>query len=198
MAIESSKEDRSEEIETLKNVKKFLTQKLKQNEEILKSNQKDLVLLNQELQKERRKNLNLSEKYLEIETEREEHKDNIKELNLRYENILKDNEGQIKKLTQEIKKARMHKKLIAQEVIKQREEIKKISGERDRFRDALIKIKSSFYQTNVFSQLKEASKKNAGEAKGEDTGEKESSGSTQMDDSVLTEENNNENGAKVD
>lgn len=88
MAIQSSKEDRSEEIETLKNVKKFLTQKLRQNEEILKSNQKDLVLLNQELQKERRKNLQLSEKYMEIETEREEHKDNVKELNLRYENVV--------------------------------------------------------------------------------------------------------------
>lgn len=89
MALQSNKEDRSEEIETLKNVKNFLTQKLKQNEEILKSNQKDLVMLNQELQSERRKNLQLSEKYMEIEAEREEYKDNIKGLNLRYENVVK-------------------------------------------------------------------------------------------------------------
>lgn len=72
----------------------------------------------------------------------------------------------------------MHKKLIAQEVIKQREDIKKVSSERDRFREALIKIKSSFYQTNVFSQLKEASRK----------GEEESVGSsTRMEDSEVAE-----------
>lgn len=78
----------------------------------------------------------------------------------------------------------MHKKLIAQEVMKQREDLKSVTKDRDRFREALIKIKSSFYQTNVFSQLKEASSK-----KGDgDDKEKESNSSTKMgDDSVVNE-----------
>ena len=91
--------------------------------------------------------------------------------------------GEIKKLTKENKQLKIHKKLIAQEVLKQREDIKKVSMEKERFREALLKIKDSFYQTNVFSQLKEAASKkeadedksnvstNVGSVKNEETGQ---------------------------
>lgn len=52
------------------------------NEELLKSLQKDIVILNNDLQKEKRQNLVISEKYEQINMEREEHKDNVKELNM--------------------------------------------------------------------------------------------------------------------
>jgi hypothetical protein len=63
MANESFKEDQSEELNTLRNVKQFLTQKLKMNEELLKSLQKDIIILNNDLQKEKRQNLAITEKY---------------------------------------------------------------------------------------------------------------------------------------
>jgi chromosome segregation ATPase len=88
MALQSTREDQNEELETLRNVKGFLTQKLKQNEEILKSLQKDIVLLNQDLQKEKRTNLQITEKYMEMENERESYQENIKDLNIRYENVV--------------------------------------------------------------------------------------------------------------
>ena len=82
MANESFKEDQSAELQTLRNVKQFLTQKLKMNEELLKSLQKDIILLNNDLQKEKRQNLNITEKFEMMTNEREEHKDNVKELNM--------------------------------------------------------------------------------------------------------------------
>ena len=44
--------------------------------------------MNQEVQKEKRANLELSEKYMQMNMEREEHKNNIRELNMRYENVV--------------------------------------------------------------------------------------------------------------
>lgn len=64
---------------------------------------------------------------------------------------MKDNTGKIKNLTIENNKFKMQAKLLAQEVMKLREEVAKQSAEKDRYKEALIKIKNSFYQTNVFS-----------------------------------------------
>lgn len=90
MAIQSSKEDQSEEIEALKNVKIFLTNKIKQNESVLKSVEIDMVNLNDKLQEEKRKNLELTEKLDSINVEREDYRENIKELNLRYKNVVRE------------------------------------------------------------------------------------------------------------
>lgn len=88
MANESFKEDQSAELQTLRNVKQFLTQKLKMNEELLKSLQKDIIILNNDLQKEKRQNLNITDQFEQMTNEREEHKDNVKELNMQYDSIV--------------------------------------------------------------------------------------------------------------
>lgn len=91
MANESFKEDQSAELQTLRNVKQFLTQKLKMNEELLKSLQKDIIILNNDLQKEKRQNLNITDQFEQMTNEREEHKDNVKELNMQYDSIVSQN-----------------------------------------------------------------------------------------------------------
>lgn len=73
----------------------------------------------------------------------------------------------------------MQSKLLAQEVMKLREGVSKQKAEKDRYRDALIKIKNSFYQTNVFNQLKDA----AANKKGADLADESRSTSTTLIDS---------------
>lgn len=88
MAIESNREDQAAELQTLRSVKAFLTQKLSQNEEILKSLQKDMVGLSQDLQKEKREKLKLEQQYLQLFNEREDYAENIKDLNMQYKNVV--------------------------------------------------------------------------------------------------------------
>lgn len=87
-AVESLKEDQSEEINTLRNVKKFLTLKLAQNQATLESMQHELVTANELLQKERRENRDIKEELSKMEEIRESNKEIVKEMNLKYANIV--------------------------------------------------------------------------------------------------------------
>lgn len=87
-AVESMKEDQSEEINTLRNVKKFLTLKLTQNQVTLESMQNELVTANELLQKERRENRDIKEELSKMEEIRESNKEIVKEMNLKYANIV--------------------------------------------------------------------------------------------------------------
>jgi hypothetical protein len=82
------KEDQSEEINTLRNVKKFLTLKLAQNQATLESMQHELVTANELLQKERRENRDIKEELSKMEEIRESNKEIVKEMNLKYANIV--------------------------------------------------------------------------------------------------------------
>lgn len=88
MAKESFKDDQSEELNTLKNVKKFLTMKLNQTQLNLESLQKEIVVLNDLLQSEKKQNKELQEKYQNYEEIKESNKEIVKELNLKYVNIV--------------------------------------------------------------------------------------------------------------
>ena len=90
MAKESFKEDQSEELNTLKNVKKFLTMKLNQTQLNLESLQKEIVVLNDLLQSEKKQNKELQEKYQNYEEIKESNKEIVKELNLKYVNIVNE------------------------------------------------------------------------------------------------------------
>ena len=89
IAMASTKEDQQAELQTLRNVKAFLTQKLKQNEDTLKSIEKDMAMMNFELQKTLRAKVDIEGKYAQLESEREEYQENVKELNSRYKSIVK-------------------------------------------------------------------------------------------------------------
>lgn len=86
---ESLKEDQSEEINALRNVKKFLTIKLTQNQATLESMQKEIVMLNDMLQNEKKENRVLSEKLAGMEEIKESNKEVLKDLNLKYLNIVR-------------------------------------------------------------------------------------------------------------
>ena len=86
--IDSLKEDQSEEINTLRNVKKFLTQKLQQNQLTLDSMQKELVFANELLQQEKRENKTIKDRLMGLEEIRESNKEIVKEMNLKYANIV--------------------------------------------------------------------------------------------------------------
>ncbi len=88
MAAESMKEDQSEEINALRNVKKFLTIKLSQNQVTLESMQKEIVTLNELLQDQKKDNRQLQDKLFTLEESRENNKELVKELNLKYAKIV--------------------------------------------------------------------------------------------------------------
>jgi septal ring factor EnvC (AmiA/AmiB activator) len=88
MAAESFKEDQSEEINALRNVKKFLTLKLSQNQATLESMQKEIVVLNELLQNEKKEKRQLGEKLMGLEEIKESNKEVLKDLNLKYVNIV--------------------------------------------------------------------------------------------------------------
>ena len=88
MTAESLKEDQSEEINVLRNVKKFLTLKLSQNQATLESMQKEIVVLNEMLQNEKKEKRALNEKLMSMEEIKESNKEVLKDLNLKYTNIV--------------------------------------------------------------------------------------------------------------
>jgi chromosome segregation ATPase len=157
MQIESNKEDQSAELHTLRSVKEFLSQKLNQNQEILKSFQKDVARLTEELQKEKRNVQDLKKSLGEAELDRDEHQDNIKELNMKYQELIMEHETKTKELETENGKHQTHKKLLAEEIVKLRQEKEKVDADKQKYYDALLRIKNSFYDTKVFSHLQNKS-----------------------------------------
>lgn len=153
LAIESTKEDQSAELQTQRSVKEFLSQKQKQNEEILKSFQKDVARLSDELQREKRANLDQTKKHDLQKHDRDDHKDSIKELNLKYQNLIMEHETKSKNLERKNEEHQCHKKVLAQEILKLRQENEKLEADKSKYYDALIRIKSSFYETKVFSHI---------------------------------------------
>ena len=72
----------------MRNVKKFLTIKLSQNQVTLESLQKEIVTLNDLLQREKKENLQLQEKLFNLEEAKESSKEVVKELYLKYANTV--------------------------------------------------------------------------------------------------------------
>lgn len=158
-AVESMKEDQSEEINTLRNVKKFLTLKLTQNQVTLESMQNELVTANELLQKERRENRDIKEELSKMEEIRESNKEIVKEMNLKYANIvaaphqIKEKELNQSVLKRENDQLKVHKALLEKEKEDLKSEISKTNQQREHYYEILVKIKNSFYQTDVMSQL---------------------------------------------
>ena len=46
--------------------------------------------------------------------------------------------------------------MLEKEIEELKNELSRVAQEKDKFYEILVKIKNSFYQTNVYSQLKEA------------------------------------------
>ena len=88
-----------------------MSQKLNQNQEILKSFQKDVARLTDELQKEKREMNDLKKKYHDIEMDRDDHKDSIKELNLKYQKLILEHETKSKDLEAKNEEYQCHKRL---------------------------------------------------------------------------------------
>lgn len=88
---------------------------------------------------------------MQLVNEREDYQINIKELNHRYKNVMQEKDAEITKLNADMTKLRKNAHLLAMEVKKLRDQITKVSSEKETYKEALIKIKNSFYQTNVFS-----------------------------------------------
>lgn len=87
--VDSLKEDQAEEIQSLRNVKKFLTEKLDRSKVTLELMQKEMVVINDHLQQEKKQNRILSEKLACHEEVKESSKEVIRELNMKYVNIVK-------------------------------------------------------------------------------------------------------------
>lgn len=126
----AGKEDKEAELETLRNVKVFLTAKLKQNEEVTSTLQKDIGILKEILRIEKsitqKTKAQLDQKIAELKDTRATQieseaklKEQISQLSLREtEHITK-----IERLNDEKKKLKNHKALLKEEVLRQRAEI---------------------------------------------------------------------------
>jgi len=95
----------------------------------------------------------LKKKYHDIEMDRDDQKESIKELNLRYQKLILEHETKSKDLEAKNEEYQCHKRLLAEEIVKMRAEKKKLEQEKQKYYDALLRIKSSFYETKVFSHL---------------------------------------------
>ena len=156
----SVREDKEAEIETLRNVKIFLTAKLKQNEEVISTFQKDINILKEVLRVEKsikQKTLNqLNAKTVELNENRQQYleletklRDQINTLSLREQEHVFKNE----QLTQEKKKLKNHKALLKEEVLRQRTEISQLERIASQKTQALASL-SDFFKNNTLAKVK--------------------------------------------
>lgn len=52
---------------------------------------------------------------------------------------------------------KIHKALLEKEIVELKNELSRISQDRDRYYEALVRIKNSFYQTSVLQQIQQDS-----------------------------------------
>jgi len=93
----SNSEDVMAQLETLKMVKEFMTEKVKSLEESIRNNQKELNQLKKDLFYERSQNISSAEKILVLENklkalelEKQNHGETVKELNMHYQKIVRE------------------------------------------------------------------------------------------------------------
>jgi len=163
---DASNEDLMAQMVTLKSVKDFLTNKIRTLEEIIKSHQKEISQLKNQLNQEMilnekgmKKILALENRVRAYEVDKEDHDEEIKNLNLQYQKLLTEKEGDIRLLSDENSRLRDEREKMGNELINVREENERLKQTNQTYHFALTKMKSAFASNQLFNQVTHASEK---------------------------------------
>lgn len=163
----SNTEDIMAQLETLKMVKEFMTEKVKMLEDSIRNNQKDLNQLKKDLFYERNQNFSSAEKILVLENkiksfdmDKRDHGETIKELNMRYQKILMEKEGDFKLLEEENNKLQSEKEELVNEMIKVREDKDQSLTLNTNYKYALLKMKKLFSSNPIYRQAGQQQQQN--------------------------------------
>jgi len=156
----SNNEDIMAQLETLKMVKEFMTDKVRGLEDSIKNHQKDLNQLKKDLFYERSQNIASAEKIQVLENkiqsfdiDKQSHGERVKELNLHYQKILLDKEKELKVHEEENIAHQKELDTLLNEVKKAREEQDKIMNNSRDYKYALLKMKKLFSTNAVYRQI---------------------------------------------
>lgn len=145
------REDRDAQIEILVNTKKFLTEQVKKNEEMIKSQQKDIDTLKElvriDKQTKAKSQQLLSAKEKELEDLRKESLKREQETRARINDLTSSNvekDKQIEAMVAERKKLKLHKKVLKEEVIRLRKDLDEVE-KKAQGKQAALKSLAEFF-----------------------------------------------------
>jgi len=69
---------------------------------------------------------------------------------------IKEHQNNATVLKKENDQLKLHKGLLEKEIEELKNELSRVSIDKEKYYEVLVKIKNSFYQTSVYNQLKEA------------------------------------------
>ena len=132
---ETNKSDKNlqSEVESLRTLKKYLDEKMKlvsKSLAVSENSKNQLMVENNDLKMQ---NINLNEVVME-------HKDTLKDLNKRYQTLLIEKQKEINELTGKVEELKIHRKMLADEIVSLRDMLGKSEGEKLKFFNCLVSI----------------------------------------------------------
>ncbi len=142
-----------EELNTLRNIKKFLTNKLTQNQQTIESIQNQIILINELLQKEKKLKVEYKAKRIDYEEIRETDAETVRELEQKYTTIVVSRE-QIEakqrvaeELGQDNSRLKAAKAELERTIVALNREYVSRHEQKEQYSEALRRIRSIYYET---------------------------------------------------
>lgn len=142
-----------DELNTLKNIKKFLTNKLIQNQTTIESIQNQIILINELLQKEKKLKIEYKAKRIDYEEIRETDAETVRELEQKYTTIvgsthqIEAKQKVAEEFSQDNAKLKAAKVELEKEIVALNREYTARHEQKEQYYEALRKIKNIYYQT---------------------------------------------------